>query len=404
MGFTRFKNNRAKSDEFDNGGWNSDAHLVIKFPTNRRILHVISRSLFFALLILMLPSIVSILRREIRSEISPVSEIVDSEHLDLLFRYLGHEGFAINGHKALFLSSGGIKGLTQLRVLDGDEHKLDIVVDSDFDRSGLFSDDSFDFVFVWGPLDSDFIDRILRIGGIVVFPLIKNDPSNHFQNKPNYRPLFLSKYSSIIVAMEKTIVYASATRRRLCQLSLQSRKLALRGLEDVLLEPPVKDAAKPNKLTRKIKYLPDIVDGFLKKSTRRLFVTVGLREENEDMIEYFDQNYPSKDEEFEVHRIDLEPEESSSSVAVRNKVSGWLRKNVKEEEYVVMKAEAEVVEKLMEMRTMSLVDELFLECRNQWWEDGGEKKKKSKRAYWQCLSLYGSLKDEGIAVHQWWGL
>ncbi|CAK9309166.1 unnamed protein product [Citrullus colocynthis] len=273
--------NQPNSESFDNSTWNSKTHLVIKFP-NTRIVRVISYSLFFAMVILTFPCIVSILGQESGSEFFSVSDMVDSEKLNLFFRDLGHEGLAINGHKVLILSSAETKGLIQIHVLDADEHKLNIVVDSDFDRSGLFSDDSFDFVLSWGLVDSDFIDRILKIGGIVAFPLNNNDPSNHFQKKPNYRPVFLNRYSSIIVAMEKTAVadqldYASASRRRLFQFSLPTRNAALRDIEDVQLEPPIKDVAEPNKLGRKIKYLPNVVDGFLKASRRKI-VTVGQDE------------------------------------------------------------------------------------------------------------------------------
>ncbi|WCJ18828.1 hypothetical protein M5689_001151 [Euphorbia peplus] len=85
------------------------------------------------------------------------------------------------------------------------------------------------------------------------------------------------------------------------------------------------------------------------------------------------------------------------STATSLDVSNWLMKNVKEDEFVVMKAEAEVVEEMLRRRSISLVDELFLECENQ------EGRKMKKRAYWECLSLYGKLRDNGVAVHQWWG-
>ncbi|XP_008455527.2 uncharacterized protein LOC103495679 [Cucumis melo] len=253
MDLARF--NRPNTHAFDNISWNSKTHLVINFP-NTRILRVISYSSFFAMVILTFPCIVSILGQESgSSEFFSVSDMVDSMKLDLFFRDLGHEGFSKNGHKVLILSSAETKGLIQIRVLDGDEHKLNIVVDSDFDRTGLFSDDSFDFVLSWDFMDSDFIDRILKTGGIVAFPLINNnDPSNHFEKKPNYKPMFLNRYTSIIVAMEKTaladnLVYASASRRRLLKSSLPTTNAALRDLEDV---------TKPNKLGRKINYLPDV--------------------------------------------------------------------------------------------------------------------------------------------------
>lgn len=81
-------------------------------------------------------------------------------------------------------------------------------------------------------------------------------------------------------------------------------------------------------------------------------------------------------------------------------MSDWLRKNVKEPDYVVMKAEAEVVEDMIKSKAINFVDELFLECKP---EGHGGRKNMSKRAYWECLALYGKLRDEGVAVHQWWG-
>ena len=66
---------------------------------------------------------------------------------------------------------------------------------------------------------------------------------------------------------------------------------------------------------------------------------------------------------------------------------------------MVMKSEAEVVEEMMRSKAIMLVDELFLECKPQ----QGNVKKKNRRAYWECLALYGKLRDEGVAVHQWWG-
>ena len=70
-----------------------------------------------------------------------------------------------------------------------------------------------------------------------------------------------------------------------------------------------------------------------------------------------------------------------------------------EEGYVVMKSETEVVEEMMRSKAIMLVDELFLECKPQ----QGNRKRKNGRAYWECLALYGKLRDEGVAVHQWWG-
>ncbi|KAI4317858.1 hypothetical protein L6164_025689 [Bauhinia variegata] len=56
--------------------------------------------------------------------------------------------------------------------------------------------------------------------------------------------------------------------------------------------------------------------------------------------------------------------EKEGDTSNRN-VSEWLRKNVKEEEHVVTKAEAKLVEEMVKSKAIRLVDELFLECRPQ---------------------------------------
>ncbi|KAF7829998.1 uncharacterized protein G2W53_012331 [Senna tora] len=141
----------------------------------------------------------------------------------------------------------------------------------------------------------------------------------------------------------------------------------------------------------------------LESYPRRIFIDVGPPEKDTD---WFSRNYPTRNKDFEMYKIDTVTEESSSSssssrmeVPQIGVLSDWVRKNVKEEEYVVMKAEAEIVEEMMRSKAISLVDELFLECKPQLKKG----KSKSGRAYWECLALYGRLRDEGVAVHQWWG-
>ncbi|KAE8716314.1 hypothetical protein F3Y22_tig00110125pilonHSYRG00051 [Hibiscus syriacus] len=100
-----------------------------------------------------------------------------------------------------------------------------------------------------------------------------------------------------------------------------------------------------------------------------------------------------------MYKIETLSKEASKKKAVPETtgMSDWLMKNVKEEEYVVMKAEAEVVEDMVKSKAIRLVDELFLECNPK---GIGGRKNMSKRAYWECLALYGKLRDEAVVVHQ----
>lgn len=132
---------------------------------------------------------------------------------------------------------------------------------------------------------------------------------------------------------------------------------------------------------------------------RRVFIDIGLPEKDGGSgTEWFSKNYPTKNKNFEMYKIiEMVAAAEDSSVAQIG-MWDWLRKNVKEEEYVVMKAEAEVVEEIMRSNSMGLVDELFLKCKPK-----QRNRRRSRRAYWECLALYGKLRDEGVAVHQWWG-
>ncbi|KAI4299137.1 hypothetical protein L6164_032625 [Bauhinia variegata] len=248
----------------------------------------------------------------------------------------------------------------------------------------LFHDLAYDFVFTSSSKDAKFIDRIL-----VALPL-DNNPLFDFKEQSNYMDVYVRRYSSIIVALRKTgpanKMEASSTKRK------EAKKVALKGLEDVFLEPPRRALVDSKNYLKKIKYLPDLLGDSLEGYERRVFISIGSPEENKEATKWFQHNYPKKNHKFVIHSL---------QVVQSTDVSVWLSMRLKEEEYVVMKAEAEVVEEMLKKKTMHLVDELFLECKNEWWQNR-KTNKGSSRAYWECLNLYGRLRDEGVAVHQWW--
>lgn len=140
----------------------------------------------------------------------------------------------------------------------------------------------------------------------------------------------------------------------------------------------------------------------LESYPRRVFIDVGLPEkEGGSGTDWFPKNYPTRNKNFQIYKIETVTEAPSGKEVPQIGMSDWLRKNVKDEEYVVMKAEAEVVEEMMRSNSIGLVDELFLECKPH--GKDGNNGNRSRRAYWECLALYGMLRDEGVAVHQWWG-
>ncbi|XP_073312444.1 uncharacterized protein [Primulina huaijiensis] len=186
----------------------------------------------------------------------------------------------------------------------------------------------------------------------------------------------------------------------LCGVTVDEKKAALKELEDAYLEPPRQEALtrKSSFTSRKIKFLPDLLKDSLDKYPRRVFIS-----DDSSALDWFYKNYPMRDQEFEVYDLDIvSNSELAEGVLIQGtEVSTWLTKNIERDDYVVMKAEADLVEEMLRDRTLYLVDELFLECKNQWQDEGVNG---SKMAYWQCLALYGQVKDEGIAVHQWWSL
>lgn len=378
-------------------GLTSDAFLVIKVP-DTRFLRVVSRSLFLALFFVAFPFLGSFLKGLVVSGYDAIVVnaststfvSINVEVLNSILHDLGDEGLLKKEDKALIMSPPrGFEGGDSLLNWNSE---VDVVM----------HDESYDFAFAPSFEDAVSADRVLKIDGIVAFPLSLDDSSNAgFRKQSNYKVVYLRRYDSIFVALRKIGVennlVDSTPRKRLCQFATVAKTTALEGLEDALLEPPRQDSAKSNKHL-KIKYLPELLGDSLDGYKRRVFVGVGLREENKAAVEWFERNYPKKSTKFEIHSLQVASEEPN---VPQTDVSAWLSKHVKADEYVVMKAEADVVEEMMRKKTICLVDELFLQCNNQWWQTG--KRKKSGRAYWQCLDLYGRLRDEGVAVHQWWG-
>ncbi|RWV80237.1 hypothetical protein GW17_00058524 [Ensete ventricosum] len=220
------------------------------------------------------------------------------------------------------------------------------------DRSTAVPDGSADFVFSASAGDFEHIDRILKVGGVAAVRWSRN-PSEVFTPPANYRTAYVGRVGSVAVV---------------------AKKEALSGLEGALLEPP-----EPGRRgwQQRARFLPELTaDG----GRAGRVPTAGVRGEK-------------------ANETDEAEKGASPSLAE------WLERNVKEEEYVVVKAEASAVEEAVAEGAIGLVDELFLECDHQLWEDDDTKKRETRggrRAYWECLALYGKLRDAGVAVHQWW--
>ncbi|XP_016454595.1 uncharacterized protein LOC107778799 [Nicotiana tabacum] len=452
------QHNKMRGLYIDGLGYHGDTKFVIIRLDHSWVLKFMARATILALVIVSLPWINTIIGYLSRCESNSAFKVhemafnpINLEFLPIIFRDLANEGLLRMGDRSLLVTSGNEEVIYNSQIVK--DYNPDLISFSDSTRQDLVPNETFDFVFSYGfPQSSNFIERALKVGGIVVAPL-SNNPMAEFPQPSNYKIVYVRKFDSTIVAMRKTrnVSISSSSKRRLCNslttnareasgLNPENEKLfgrkhftslsrpslhefklirpadfehrmpkakktnakeaALKKLEDVLLEPPRAASGKSSRYLKRTRYLPDLMGVSLENYPRRVFIDVGLQDKNEGS-DWFSKYYPTKNTKFEIFKIETVTKESSGKeIPMIISMSDWLKNNVKESEYVVMKAEADVVEELVKNKAIRLIDELFLECKHQGMKKGD---KKNRRAYWECLALYGLLRDEGIAVHQWWG-
>ncbi|XP_059287580.1 uncharacterized protein LOC132040911 [Lycium ferocissimum] len=439
-----------------------DTKLVIIRIDHSWVLKFMARATILALVIVSLPWINTIIGYLSRFQsndfkVEMANSPINLEFMPIIFQDLANEGLLKMGDRSLLVSDE--EEIYNSQVVK--DYNPDLISFSDSTQQNVVPNENFDFVFAYGyPHSSNFIERTLKVGGIVVVPLNENPMVDEFPHPSNYKIVYVRKFDSTIVAMKKikNASSDSSTRRRLFTLATNAEKVsglsfgnrklfdgehftslsrpaqseselvksvdfeyrtpkakkitnakkaALKKLENVLLEPPRAASGKSSRYLKKTHFLPDLMGISLESYPRRVFIDVGLQDKNEKSSDnyystWFSKHYPTRNTRFEIFKIETVNEESSGKEVPLTiiSMSDWLKDNVQENEYVVMKAEADVVEEMVRNKSIRLIDELFLECKHQGIKKGD---KKNRRAYWECLSLYGLLRDEGIAVHQWWG-
>lgn len=335
-----------------------------------------------------------------------------SELLPLLLNDLEKEGLFKIGDKALFLSGRDDEVTVSSYSQTVIETDMLLVSENDQEMQSMVPNETFDFAFAHSRhIDSaEFIDRTLKVGGILSVQLNLQDLPPDFLKHANYEIVYVKSSEYTVMTMRKTgeteqkQSIVTTGRKLLGITEEEAREKALRKLEDVLLEPPRAASRKSRTYFKRTRYLPDLMGDNLDLEgySRRVFIDVG-NGKGSSGTEWFVENYPTRNQKFEMYKIETVNDEMSLE-SEKMGMTEWLKENVKEEEYVVMKAEAEVVEEMMRTKSIKMVDELFLECKPKGLGLRGRKmQSKSGRAYWECLALYGKLRDEGVAVHQWWG-
>ncbi|GAU43482.1 hypothetical protein TSUD_244040 [Trifolium subterraneum] len=390
-------------------------YLIIRLPISGtwKIFHrLVLLALFVASLPLISSSFVSRNPSSLDYSTSNMKEILPQQQLNgfdnsinmdqlltLLFNDLTNDGLMkkSNQYKVVFLGDQEQEGFHQFQSLI-DQYNMDYIPLNDVEKQNSILDDIVDLVFTSNfPASSQFIDRTLKTNGIVAVEILNADT---FSKPSNYKVVYTRRFEKVVLAMKKLETkFRVGSQRKLCGYATEAKKAALQKLEDVLLEPPRAASGKSRVYLKRTKYLPNLMGDTLESYPRRVFIDVGLpMKDRGSGTNWFLKNYPTRNKNFEMYKIETVAEGSS---ATQVEMSDWLTKNVKDEEYVVMKAEAEVVEEMMRSKAIRLVDELFLECKPH----GLNLKQgtRGRRAYWECLALYGKLRDEGVAVHQWWG-
>ncbi|XP_075478990.1 uncharacterized protein LOC142519856 [Primulina tabacum] len=387
---------RAKNIGYDsnklNGvgfGLNSPTVLVIRLPESR-VLRIMSRSMFVAMVILALPTLGSMIRASSNGTLyEKGGDLVIASGfkiLPILFRDLLDEGLIKKGHKGLILGAGIGEIEDDFEFLK--DAGIDLLTGVNLQHKKVVENRLFDFVFALSFNGIQVFDGVVKDGGLVISPL-GDEHSTELRLLRNYKIVYLRRLENTVVAMRKNRGSSNGRENPpadqvLSGVTVDEKKAAMKGLEDAYLEPPRREAflRKSSFTSRKIKFLPDLLKDSLDEYPRRVFIS-----DDSSALDWFYKNYPMRDQEFEVYDLDIV---SNSELSEGVLVQGT---------EVVMKAEADLVEEMLKEGTLYLVVELFLECNNQW-QDG--EANGSKRAYWQCLALYGKVKDEGIAVHQWW--
>ncbi|CAK8530327.1 unnamed protein product [Lathyrus sativus] len=166
--------------------------IVIRIP-DTKVLRILSRSLFLVIILVALPFIGNILNG---------FSFTSSSHSFVASKFeflhdMAEKGIYKNDDKTLIVSPPNGFGF----------EGIDVVMDNDYERKRLFLDESYDFVFASNSSDVEFVDRIVKMGGIVVMlNSLRDKPSKcAFKEQLHYRVVYFRSYgSSMIVALRKT--------------------------------------------------------------------------------------------------------------------------------------------------------------------------------------------------------
>eukprot|EP01018_Ginkgo_biloba_P030230 Gb_17852 [translate_table: standard] len=378
-----------------------------------------------------------------------------------IFQGLMAEGLLRTGQKALCI--GVSKEEKEINAGIQDSLGFDMILEEDIEKHA-FPEYSFDFEFTTMVDIDSFpvaeIERTLKLGGVAAIhlslkkqsDLMVASPSNTIvQLLPNFKIVYVRRFDALgldtIIAFRKmhhAVDYIPMLVKKTNQCPITDQKrAAMKRLEQILLEQPRASWIESKQNLNNIQYVPNIL-GYPSNSTGYVYIDIGANSYKSSIGAWFQSHYPKQKHKFDIFAIEADgsfgkhyadhPEvqfvpyaawiknesltfgsydgqnQQTVGPSVKPKFSRvrgfdlatWLMKTVTADDYVVMKmdvggSEFQILPRMLKTGAICLVDELFLECHYE------STYKKHRRAYWECLALYGMLREEGVLVHQWWG-
>lgn len=304
------------------------------------------------------------------------------------------------------------------------------------------------------------IERTLKPSGVAVLHVALHTRSDRFSANDLLSVdalLALFKHSEIVYArrVDAFGLDTEVVMRKKSNLAKPCSKVetaVLKQAEPLILTEPDKPWITLKKNMKSVKYLPTITE--IGHHRRCIYVDIGARDYGSSIGSWFQKAYPKQGRNFSIYAIEADSsfEQSYASHSevtfmpyaawIRNeslmfgsdnnytgmgrihhlpqKIEGrfkevqgldiaeWFRNLADEDDLLVVKmdiegAEFDLLPKLLDTGAICLVDELFLECHyNRWQHRSPGRTTKYNRTYQDCLSLFNSLRHNGLLVHQWW--
>lgn len=295
-----------------------------------------------------------------------------SAFLTTLFCDLSRSGLIGDGDQALFL--GRYSGSAIKSIIKNNKMELVASCSGKIPRCRFRSVvhvGTLDFVFSSnGISDIEFIDRMLKIGGIGVIRL-SSKRFVPYRVISNFRIVYIRKFHFTVIAMRKQFdgsrqrMTSVLQPRRLLALPEMNEEETLDMVEDALLDS-VRSSLSGRKSQgsslRNLKFLPDLSGDSLSGYPKQIFIEVISKlssihhDSDVSAVKWFLNYYPTKKLPFQIVRLQLKEGGAGKEDEEEAEISIRLRNGPRTDEFVGMKANAAIVEAMVRSGATILVD------------------------------------------------